>query len=117
FPGLTGPPRHPLQLYSAAVDLAIVYAACRRPAASGLTATRVMAAFAVWRFVLETLRDPATTDMLPGLGLTLPQGLCIVLLLAVRPWLRHSLGGLSGPDGRGTVARRMRPAALPIVLL
>jgi hypothetical protein len=117
LPGLAGPPRHPLQLYSAVVDLAIVYAACRRAAAPGVTAARVLAAFAVGRFMLETLRDPATTDTLPGVGLTLPQALCIVLLLAVRPWLRHSLGGLSGPDGRGTVARRMRPAALPIVLL
>jgi prolipoprotein diacylglyceryltransferase len=117
FPALGGPPRHPLQLYSAVADLAIAYAVCRRKAAPGERGAGALAAFAVARFALETLRDPGTTDTLPYVGLTLPQGLCIVLLLAVRWWARHSLGGLSRAGHHGTVPRRMRPAALPLLLL
>jgi len=117
FPDLGGPPRHPLQLYSAAVDLAIVYAVCRRPAAPGVTAARTLAAFAAARFALETLRDASTTDGLAGLGLTLPQALCILLLLAVGPFVHRSGGGLSGPGPRATVPRRMRPAAFLLLVL
>jgi prolipoprotein diacylglyceryltransferase len=116
FPHLGGPPRHPLQLYSAAIDLAIVAAVCRRPAAPGVTAARALAAFATARFALETLRDVATTDVVPQLGLTVPQALCGLLLLGVRSWLRRSDGGLSGPGAHGTVPRRMRPAALLLLL-
>ena len=116
FPGLGGPPRHPLQLYSAAIDLAIVGAVCRRPAMPGVTAARALAAFAAARVALETLRDVATTDVVPHLGLTVPQVLCVVLLLGVRPWLRRPDGGLSGPGPHGTVPRRMRPVALLLLV-
>jgi prolipoprotein diacylglyceryltransferase len=81
FPDLGGPARHPLQLYSAVADLAIVCAVGRCSAPPGVMAARALAAFAAVRFGLETLRDAATTDTLTGTGLTLPQALCVVLLL------------------------------------
>jgi prolipoprotein diacylglyceryltransferase len=81
FPDVGGPARHPLQLYSAAADLAIVYAVGRCSAPPGVVAARTLVAFAAVRFGLETLRDAATTDTLAGTGLTLPQALCVVLLL------------------------------------
>jgi hypothetical protein len=108
FPELGESPRHPLQLYAAVVDLAIVSAVCRRPAAAGMTAARTVAAFAVARFALETLRDPGATDYVAAIGFTLPQVLCVLLLLGVRPFLRHSIGGTLPPS--------MKIAA-PLVLL
>jgi len=81
FPDLGGPAHHPLQLYSAATDLAIVCIVGRCSVRPGVVAARTLAAFAAARFGLETLRDAATTDTLAGTGLTLPQVLCVVLLL------------------------------------
>jgi phosphatidylglycerol:prolipoprotein diacylglycerol transferase len=108
FPELGEAPRHPLQLYAAVVDLAIVYAVCRRSAAAGVTAARALAAFAVGRFALETLRDPGATDYLAAIGLTLPQVLCVLLLLGVRPFLRRSI--------EGTLPQSMK-IVVPLVLL
>ncbi|HWP65003.1 MAG TPA: prolipoprotein diacylglyceryl transferase family protein [Candidatus Limnocylindria bacterium] len=115
FPGTDGLPRHPLQLYSAALDVLIVLAVRPRGPSPGAAAARALAAFAAGRFALETLRDPATTDQLPGVGLTVPQACCVALLLGARRWLIHPGGGLSGPGARGSVARRMRPAALLVL--
>jgi phosphatidylglycerol:prolipoprotein diacylglycerol transferase len=116
FPEVGPPARHPLQLYSAAVDLVIVWGVCRYPLPPGMAAARALAAFGTARFALETLRDPATTDLIEPIGLTLAQVLSLAVVLGARPWLRGSIGGLSGPGLRGSVARAMRTGT-PLVLV
>ena len=80
FPALGPPARHPLQLYSAAGDLLLVLLPAR--GAPGAAARRGCIGFGCLRAVLETLRDPATTDVLPGGWLTLPQAAALLLALA-----------------------------------
>jgi phosphatidylglycerol:prolipoprotein diacylglycerol transferase len=80
FPAAGSAPRHPLQLYSAAVDLVLVATVGRSHGPPGRRALRTLAAFAAARIALETLRDPATTDQLGAA--TLPQAVCATLLLA-----------------------------------
>jgi phosphatidylglycerol:prolipoprotein diacylglycerol transferase len=115
FPELGPAPRHPLQLYAAAVDLAIVYAVVGRPLPAGAVAGRALAAFAAARFALEALRDRGASDFLDPIGLTLAQVLCLVLFVAARLALRHSIGGLSHPPARGSVRASMK-AALGVVM-
>jgi len=74
-------PRHPLQLYSAAVDLGLVAWLVRAPRTPGSVARRACVGFGLARFVLELLRDPATTNLLPGGVLTLPQAVALVLVV------------------------------------
>lgn len=116
FPDVGSMARHPLQLYSAAIDFAIVWSVCRHSRPPGVAAARALAAFGAARFALETLRDPATTDEIAPIGLTLAQVLSVVVVLGARPWLHGSIGGLSGPGLRGSVARAMRIGA-PLVLV
>jgi len=76
-----GPPaRHPLQLYSAGLDLLIAWLAVRRRRPPGETACTALVGFAAARIWLELLRDPAATNPLPG-GLTVAQVACAGLLL------------------------------------
>lgn len=82
FPEVGPPARHPLQLYSAVGDLALLLLLPRRDAPTGTAFRRLAAGFALLRFLLERLRDPATTDRLPGGWLTLPQAACLLLLAA-----------------------------------
>ena len=82
FPGLGPPARHPLQLYSAVGDLLLFTLLPRRPGAPGGVARRGCIGFGCLRAALETLRDPATTDVLPGGWLTLPQAAALLLALA-----------------------------------
>ena len=81
FPALGPPARHPLQLYSAAGDLLLVVLLPQRAPADGAVARRGCIAFGCLRVVLETLRDPATTDLVPGGWLTLPQAWALLLAL------------------------------------
>ena len=82
FPALGPPARHPLQLYSAASDLLLCLLLPRRSHAVGAVARRGCIGFGCLRAALETLRDPATTDVLPGGWLTLPQAAALLLALA-----------------------------------
>jgi phosphatidylglycerol:prolipoprotein diacylglycerol transferase len=79
FPDLGPPARHPLQLYSAAADFALVLVLPGRTAAPGVVTRRACVAFGLVRAVLEILRDPGATDRIPGGWLTLPQGAALVL--------------------------------------
>jgi phosphatidylglycerol:prolipoprotein diacylglycerol transferase len=96
-PALGGPPRHPLPLYSAALDFAVAAAVVRHagPVAAGRAGGAALLGvmgFASGRFALEFLRDPAATDPLPG-GVTLAQALCALLFLGSLLLYRRS------PDG------------------
>jgi phosphatidylglycerol---prolipoprotein diacylglyceryl transferase len=82
FPEVGPPARHPLQLYSAAADLALVALLPARAAPPGTVIRRACLGFGLVRAALETLRDPATTDSLPGGWLTLPQGVALLLAAA-----------------------------------
>jgi phosphatidylglycerol:prolipoprotein diacylglycerol transferase len=82
FPEVGPPARHPLQLYSAAADLALVALLPARARPAGMVIRRACLGFGLVRAALETLRDPATTDLLPGGWLTLPQGVALVLAAA-----------------------------------
>jgi phosphatidylglycerol:prolipoprotein diacylglycerol transferase len=110
-PALGGPPRHPLPLYSAALDFVVAGATMRVGGAAGHGARAGRAArlglvgFASGRFLLEFLRDPAATDPLPG-GLTLAQMLCVLLLVAVL--VAVFLGYRRSPSG-GLRERRSEP--------
>jgi phosphatidylglycerol:prolipoprotein diacylglycerol transferase len=79
FPALGPPARHPLQLYSAAADLALLALLPARARAPGATARRACVGFGLLRVGLECLRDPGATDLLPGGCLTLPQALALAL--------------------------------------
>jgi phosphatidylglycerol:prolipoprotein diacylglycerol transferase len=74
-------PRHPLQLYSAVIDVGLAGWLLRAPRMPGSVARRACVGFGLARFALELLRDPATTIMLPGDMLTLPQAGCLVLVV------------------------------------
>jgi phosphatidylglycerol:prolipoprotein diacylglycerol transferase len=78
FPDLGPPARHPLQLYSAAGDLALVPLVAAG-AARGAATRRACLGFGLLRAALELLRDPGTTDMLPGGLVTLPQAAALLL--------------------------------------
>lgn len=81
-PELGPPARHPLPLYSAALDLLVVAVAVRAPRRDGAATARACIGLGVVRCVLETLRDPgATTVLVPG-WLTLPQAAALVLVAA-----------------------------------
>ena len=82
FPALGPPARHPLQLYSAAGDLLLVLLLPRRGRLSGAVARRGCIGFGCLRAALETLRDAATTDPIPGGWVTLPQAAALLLALA-----------------------------------
>jgi phosphatidylglycerol:prolipoprotein diacylglycerol transferase len=88
-PALGGPPRHPLPLYSAALDFAVAAAAMRSRGPAGRAARIGLLGFASGRFMLEFLRDPAATDPLPA-GVTLAQMLCVLLLVGVPLLYRRS---------------------------
>jgi phosphatidylglycerol---prolipoprotein diacylglyceryl transferase len=81
FPALGPPARHPLELYSAAGDLLLVLLLPRCASVDGAVARHGCIAFGCLRVVLETLRDPATTDLVPGGWLTLPQAAALLLVL------------------------------------
>jgi len=81
MPEVGSEPRHPLQLYSAGVDLLLFVVASHVGGPPGRRATMALAAFAVARICLETLRDPGTTTMLGVV--TAPQIVCGALLAAM----------------------------------
>jgi prolipoprotein diacylglyceryltransferase len=82
LPDLGPPPRHPVQLYAAGADFALAAWLVRSPGPPGKTACRAMIGYGVVRMVLETMRDPAATDLLCAWGITVPQACAIALVLA-----------------------------------
>jgi phosphatidylglycerol:prolipoprotein diacylglycerol transferase len=106
FPALGPPPRHPLQLYSAAADLCLVLLLPRRSAVAGVVACRACLCFGLVRAALEWLRDPAATDALVRGVLTLPQGAAVLLAggaLFLERRLRHA-GPSTMPPARRKLA-------------
>jgi len=100
-------PRHPLQLYSFAGDVAVVVLLGRPGAGAGVAAQRTCVGFGLLRTLLETLRDPGATDFLPGGWITLPQAASLILagaasalprryFFAPRGRRSRSGGGVSG---------------------
>jgi phosphatidylglycerol:prolipoprotein diacylglycerol transferase len=79
FPDLGPPARHPVQLYSVLGDLALVPLAAAPGRPPGAAARRACVGLGLLRAALETLRDRATTDALPGGLLTLPQAAALLL--------------------------------------
>jgi len=106
FPELGPPPRHPLQLYSAAADLGLVGMLLALEGPPGAVARLGCLGFGLVRAALDALRDPAAYDPLPGGLLTLAQaaGLALALgaLVVGRPC---ALGGLRLRLGRPRAAR------------
>jgi phosphatidylglycerol:prolipoprotein diacylglycerol transferase len=103
LPDLGPPPRHPLQLYAAAGDLGLVLLLAHRRGPVGAVASRILIGFGLLRTVLETLRDPAATDLLPGGWLTVPQGAALVLVAAGTATvlrLRHMRASTMAPARR-----------------
>src|SRR5439155_1506335 len=99
FPGIGPPARHPLQLYSAVGDLLLCLLLPRRARVPGAVARRGCIGFGCLRAALETLRDPATTDVIPGGWLTLPQAAALLLALAAVS-LRPREPSIMPPDRR-----------------
>lgn len=90
LPELGGPPRHPLQLYSALGDLLLAALLPARGPLPGDVARRACLGLGVLRFGLEPLRDPAATDLLPGGWMTLPQAGALLLIAGAACGLRRS---------------------------
>jgi phosphatidylglycerol:prolipoprotein diacylglycerol transferase len=106
LPALGPPPRHPLQLYSAAADLALVLLLPPRSAAPGLVACRACLGFGIARAALETLRDAGATDALVAGLVTLPQTVAVLLAagaLSAERRLRHP-GPSTMPPARRKLA-------------
>jgi prolipoprotein diacylglyceryltransferase len=92
FPELGPPARHPLQLYSAALDLSLAGMLLASGGPPGTTAARAALALGVLRLLLETVRDPAAADpSIAGVG-TAPMGalLLVVAGLVATVRLRRS---------------------------
>jgi phosphatidylglycerol:prolipoprotein diacylglycerol transferase len=109
FPEVGLPARHPLQLYSAAVDLALLLLLPRRSEGPGAVACRACIGFGVARAALELLRDAGTTDVLVPGWLTLPQAAALVLAggaASVATRLRHHAPSTMPPARRGAVHGR-----------
>jgi phosphatidylglycerol:prolipoprotein diacylglycerol transferase len=83
--------RHPLQLYSAAFDFALVALLARVSGPSGTVARIGCIGFGVGRALLELLRDPGTRDLVAG-TLTLAQVCALSLAfgaMLIRPSARR----------------------------
>ena len=87
FPELGPPPRHPLQLYSATIDVALAVVLARSGLPPGRVAARCCVAFGLARVALETLRDVRATDPLAP-GVTLAQVFALVLAAVAATRLR-----------------------------
>jgi phosphatidylglycerol:prolipoprotein diacylglycerol transferase len=93
FPGVDAQARHPLQLYSAAADFAVVAWALRGRGPAGTVAARSALGLGVVRFALELLRDTGTTNPVGDGTVTLPQMGALALLAGAAAWtLRRRAG-------------------------
>lgn len=80
FPDLGLDPRHPVQLYEMAVDLALAWWCVRGRVATGRTTGRAMIGYGVGRLLLEPLRDPGAIDVVAAHGPSLAQWAALVLV-------------------------------------
>ncbi len=91
FPELGPPARHPLQLYSAALDFVLAGLLLASKGPPGATAARAALGFGVARLLLEVLRDPAAADVLAG-GLRVAHAGALILCaggIGAMVWLRR----------------------------
>jgi phosphatidylglycerol:prolipoprotein diacylglycerol transferase len=104
FAELGPPARHPLQLYSAAVDAVLggVLLRTRRP--PGVTAAYAAIGLGGGRLMLEMLRDPAAADPLSG-GLRIAQAGGLCLLIAGSAAAARLRRAATRPGGEGSPAR------------
>ncbi|HEV7734786.1 MAG TPA: prolipoprotein diacylglyceryl transferase family protein [Candidatus Binatia bacterium] len=97
FPEVGGAPRHPLQLYSALLDVGLVALLGRVSGPPGAVARAGCVGFGLGRAALELMRDPGTRDLVGGGMLTVAQagalGLAAVALV-VKPARRSNPLGL-----------------------
>ena len=105
FPELGPPARHPLQLYSAAVDAGLVALLSLVQGPPGAVARAGLVGFGLVRTGLDVLRDPVAADPLLGGRVTLAQVAGVVLAIAAA-WLRPrgpstKAPGLPPPDPAG----------------
>ena len=92
FPELGPPARHPLQLYSAALDLSLAGLLLGSHGPPGTTGARAALGLGLLRLLLETVRDPAAADPpVAGVG-TAPLGALLLLVAGgvATVWLRRS---------------------------
>jgi prolipoprotein diacylglyceryltransferase len=111
FPGVDVMPRHPLQLYSAVADFAVVAIAVRGRGPAGAVAARCAVGLGAVRCVLELLRDAGTTNALPYGGITLAQvgALALVAGGARVSWrLRRRAEAERDPEALGDIGPRHR---------
>lgn len=97
FPDVGGAPRHPLQLYSALLDVALVVLLGRVTGPPGAVARTGCVGFGLGRAALELLRDPGTRDLVGGGLPTVAQLGALGIALAafvVRPEGRADPAGL-----------------------
>jgi phosphatidylglycerol---prolipoprotein diacylglyceryl transferase len=78
FPELGPPARHPVQLYSAALDAVLGGALLRTRRSQGVTAAYAAIGLGAGRLMLEALRDPAAADPLCG-GLRVAQAGALIM--------------------------------------
>ena len=78
FPELGPPARHPVQLYSAALDAVLGGALLRTRRSPGVTAAYAAVGLGAGRLALEMLRDPAAADPLWG-GLRVAQAGALIM--------------------------------------
>ncbi len=84
FPELGPPARHPLQLYSSALDLVLAVALVVRGGPPGATAAHAALGLGIVRLLLETVRDPAAMDPpVAGIGTALLGALVLAVVGAV----------------------------------
>ena len=105
FPALGPPARHPLQLYAAAVDVALALGLCGMSGPPGTVAGVAMAGLGAARLGLELGRDPSASDRaVAGLLSSAQAGACVLVLAGVATLVRARRGvrhrvALPGPDG------------------
>ncbi len=95
FPEVGGTPRHPLQLYSALLDIGLVLLLGRVTGPPGMVARAGCVGFGLGRAALELLRDPGTRDLVGGGTLTVAQAgalaIAAIALVAKPARRRHPL--------------------------
>lgn len=86
FPLVDATPRHPSQLYEAALEGVVLFALLwwfsARQRAVGQVSALFLVGYGVARFVVEFAREPDAFLGLLGLGLSMGQWLCVPMILA-----------------------------------
>ena len=107
FPRVDAVPRHPSQLYEVLLEgvllFVLLWAYARRGPAAGALSGAFLVGYGVFRFVVETFREPDDFLGLLGLGLSMGQWLCLPMIAggaALWWWARRrgraASGGVAG---------------------